>query len=115
MAAYIAKRESVARVVLFSSPWDYFGSAQTLAPWLYDASATPPQRWFAEYHKHENTATLIARAYRVLKIPSENILIFDLPIPPGMRRGHSDNPFHGSTIRVPDYEPQWRVLFGRSP
>lgn len=115
MAAYIAKRESVARVVLFSSPWDCYGPAQTLAPWLSEASATSPDRWFAEYHKRENRAALLARAYRALKIPAENVLVFDLPIPSGIGSGHSDNPFHGSTIRLPDYEPQWRLLFGRSP
>ena len=115
MAAYIAKRESVARVVLFSSPWDYYGSSQAPAPWLYEPSATPPERWFAEYHKRENTAALLARAYKVLQIPSENVLIFDLPLTPAMNRGRSNNPFHASTIRVPGYEPQWRLLFGRSP
>lgn len=116
MAAYIAKRERVARVVLFSSPWDYYyAPLQTPAPWLAETSATPPERWFAEYHKRENTAELIARSYRVLRIPSENTLIFDLSIVPALRRGHSGNPFHGSTIRVPDYEPQWKFLFGHSP
>ena len=33
MAAYIAKRRSVARVVLFSSPWDFQRSSQRLVRW----------------------------------------------------------------------------------
>lgn len=115
MAAYIAKHESVARVVLFSSPWDYYGSRQEiLAPWLSEASATPPERWFAEVHKREHTAGLIVRAYKALQIPPENILVFNLDIPPGVHT-HSDNPFHTTTVKLPGYEPQWRVLFGHSP
>ncbi len=46
MAAYIAKRKAVARVVLFSSPWDYVKSSRQPAPWLSETSATPPERWF---------------------------------------------------------------------
>jgi predicted esterase len=111
MAAYIAKREPVARVVLFSSPWDFFGLDRTPAPWLFEPSATPPERWFAEYHKRENTAGMIARAYSVLRIPPENVRVFDLPIPPGVHFGQS-NEFHISTVKVPAYEPQWRFLFG---
>jgi dienelactone hydrolase len=111
MAAYIAKRESVARVVLFSSPWDFVGRDRTLAPWLSEPSATPPERWFAEYHEREITAALIARAYRVLRIPPENIRVFGLPIPPGLHFGHT-NEFHVSTVKLPAYEAQWRFLFG---
>jgi pimeloyl-ACP methyl ester carboxylesterase len=114
MAAYIAKRQSVARVVLFSSPWDYSASSH-LAPWLIEPSATPPERWFAEYHKRERTAALIARAYAALKIPAENIQVFDLDIPSEAGRSRGGNPFHSSTIHVRAYAPQWRLLFGKSP
>jgi hypothetical protein len=114
MAAYIAKQREVARVVLFSSPWDFYGSSKELAPWLREPSATPPQRWFAEYHQRENTAALIARAYRQLRIPTENIRIFNLDVPPDIKV-NSENPFHGSTIKVPEYADQWAFLFGHSP
>jgi hypothetical protein len=113
MAAYIAKHKLVARVVLFSSPWDFQRSSQRLAPWLVDPSATPPERWFAEYHRRENTAALIARAYQALQIPKSNIRIFDLDLPKDMKF-KSDNPYHGSTIRVPAYAPEWEFLFGSS-
>jgi hypothetical protein len=114
MAAYIAKHKSVARVVLFSSPWDFQRSSQRLAPWLIEPSETPPDRWFAEYHRREKTAALIARAYQALQIPKSNIRIFDLDLPKDMKF-KSDNPYHGSTIRVPAYAPEWEFLFGRSP
>ena len=115
MAAYIAKKEPVARVVLFSSPWDNFGSSRTLAPWLYEPSVTPPERWFAAYHRRENTASLIVRAYSALHIPPANIRVFALDIPPEYRPKHSDNPFHVTTIKIPAYEPDWRFLVGHSP
>jgi len=114
MAAYIAKRVRVARVVLFSSPWDYSEHPPTLAPWLIEPSATPPERWFAEYHRRERTADLLAQAYKALGIPANHVLIFDLGLPEG-NGSRSDNPYHGSTIHVAEYAPQWRILFGRSP
>jgi len=114
MAAYIAKHRSVARAVLFSSPWDYQRSSQRLAPWLIEPSETPPERWFAEYHRREKTAALIARAYQALQIPKSNIRIFDLDLPKDMKF-MTDNPYHVSTIRVPAYAPEWQFLFGSSP
>jgi len=60
MAAYLAHRERVARVVLFSSPWDYSLETRSLAPWIAEPGVTPPELWFAEYHRREKTAELIA-------------------------------------------------------
>jgi hypothetical protein len=114
MAAYIAQREPVARVVLFSSPWDYSGDSRTLAPWIGESSVTPPERWFAELHRRENTAKAIAQAYLTLHIPVEHIRVFDLDLPPGYH-GHSDNPYHASTAHMLAYAPEWRFLFGSSP
>jgi hypothetical protein len=114
MAAYIAKHRSVARVVLFSSPWDFQRSPPRLAPWLIEPSETPPERWFAEYHRREKTAALIERAYQALQIPKSNIRIFDLDLPKDMKFT-SDNPYHVSTIKVPAYAPEWQFLFGSSP
>ena len=34
MAAYIVKHKKVARVVLFSGPWDFYGYSKQLAPWI---------------------------------------------------------------------------------
>ncbi len=114
MSAYIAKRRAVARVVLFSSPWDFSGRERQLAPWLAWPSATPPERWFAEYHRREKTADLVAQAYAVLRIPADHIQVFDLDLPEG-KGGGGGNPFHGSTVHLEGYVPQWQMLYGRSP
>jgi hypothetical protein len=113
MAAYIAKQESVARVVLFSSPWDSYGRAHTLAPWIIQPSKTPPNLWFGEYHRREGSAELIADAYRGLQIPAANIRVFDLGLPSGS--GIGKDLYHVSTIRNSGYVDQWRFLFGHSP
>jgi pimeloyl-ACP methyl ester carboxylesterase len=121
MAAYIAQRRSVARVILFSSPWDSFGRGRQLAPWvLKGAGATPPERWFGAYHKQENTADLIAEAYRALHVPQQNVRVFTLA--PSRMTG--PNPYHlsmlgnGTTPRAPDGSPayanDWRFLAGTS-
>jgi hypothetical protein len=79
MAAYIAKKEVLARVILFSSPWDFVtanGKLQMMAPWLATPSATPLERWFGGYHQRENEATLLAKAFATLRIPSQNFRVF---------------------------------------
>ena len=112
MAAYMAKQHMVRRVVLFSSPWDYREPDRSLAPWLSDRSATPMDRWQAEYHEQENTADLLEAAYRRLGIPAANVHVFSRDLPPGMGR-NSSNPYHGATIRDTRYADEWRVMFGR--
>jgi predicted esterase len=122
MAAYIAQRRLVARAILFSSPWDFYGRSQQLAPWItVGPGATPPDRWFAAYHKKENTADLIARAYSALKIPAAHIRMFTLE--PGLRTGL--NPYHLSMLGSattprdrngsPAYADDWRFLVGPAP
>lgn len=109
MAAYLAKRYPVDRVVLFSSPWDYLMPGTRPAAWLFEPPATPPERWWAERHVRENTTQAIARAYAALRIPRDHILLFDGPVP---GRAKGDNPYHGSTVWLPQYEPQWRAMYG---
>ena len=110
MAAFMAKRHLVYRVVLFSSPWDNTGHDHRPSPWLSLASATPPDRWWAERHVRENTTDLIAHAYQQLQIPHDHILLFDAPL--AEDAGTGENPYHPSTIHNPVYQPQWRILFG---
>lgn len=112
MAAYIAKSVKVRRVVLFSSPWDFTQPGRKLAPWIAGPSATPPERWFAEYHKRELTADLLAQSYQLLGIPPSQVLVFDRDLPGN--GGGSPNPYHGSTVRDPGYAAQWRVLYGKA-
>ena len=111
MAAFIAREHEVRRVVLFSSPWDFMMPGRRLAPWIDGTGATPAGRWFAEYHRRENTADLLAQSYRALKIPADHVLVFDRDLPSG-RTATSGNPFHGSTVRDTGYAPQWRKLYG---
>lgn len=112
MAAYIAKMHRVRRVVLFSSPWDFTLPGRKLAPWIGEPGATPPPRWYAEYHRSENAADLLAKSYAMLNIPADHILVFRREVPAGAA-GRSDNPYHGSTVRDVGYVPQWRTLFGK--
>jgi hypothetical protein len=120
MAAFIAQKKRVARVVLLSSPWDFHGRNQQLAPWILDGpGATPADVWFGAYHKKENTAPLIASAYKALRIPREHIRV--LMLEPG--RSFGPNPYHLSVVvssltprdagGQPSYAGDWRFLLGR--
>jgi dienelactone hydrolase len=121
MAAYIAQRKRVARVVLFSSPWDFYGRNRQLAPWILTGSgATPSELWFGAYHEKENTASLIARAYSALHLPSAHVHVFKLE----PARVSGPNPYHlsmvgnGATPKengAPAYADEWRFLVGTSP
>ncbi len=113
MAAFIAKRVTVARVVLFSSPWDVAGMDDRPAPWLTLPSATPPDRWWAERHVNEKTTGLLEHAYAALQISTDHILLFDKGLPP-RTPADSPNPYHGSTVRNVDYAPQWKRLYGEA-
>jgi hypothetical protein len=115
MAAFIAKEHEVARVILFSSPWDFIkaGQQRTLAPWLALPSKTPPDRWFGGYHARENMADLLAQSYAELKIPRDHIRVFNQDLPAGARpRGK--NPFHGQGINNQAYAKQW-AFFLQAP
>jgi predicted esterase len=119
MAAYIAQRTGVARVILFSSPWDNYGRLRTLAPWVRRGhGATPAERWYAAYHRNENTADLIGRAYAALQIPHDHIHVFSLE----PARRVSANPYHPSVVGnaatprladgTPAYADEWRAMLG---
>jgi hypothetical protein len=115
MAAFIAKRTKVARVILFSSPWDYVetGGRRELAPWLALPSQTPPGRWFGGYHARENMADLLGRSYAQLQIPQDHIRVFNNDLPAG-NRPKGNNPFHGQGIFNQAYADQ-RAFFIQAP
>lgn len=114
MAAYIAKAHETPRVVLFSSPWDFTGAQRSPAPWLSGASATPMDRWYAEYNQRENFADALKRAYAALRIPADHVRAFSRDLPAGFN-GKSPNPYHVITINDPAYADDWRAMFGRAP
>lgn len=117
MAAFIAQRHQVARVILFSSPWDFTrkGNTRQLASWLSGPSQTPPQRWYGAYHAQENMARLCAMAYAALRIPSDHIRVFRADLPPRLQYAGKRNPFHGQGIRNPAYDGDRAFFLGRSP
>jgi acetyl esterase/lipase len=118
MVAYIAQRTEVARVVLFSSPWDSYGPRRALAPWLTrGVGATPAERWFAVYHVREPTAGLITNAYRALGIPAQQIRVFTLdPASSAPGAYHPSVVGNNATPRsadgTPAYLESWRYLLG---
>ncbi len=121
MAAYIAQRKRVARVILFSGPGDYQARERRLAPWIgAGPGATPADCWFGAYHRKENAAELVARAYQALRVPEAHTRVLTLE----PERGIGDNPYHlsvvgnGTTPRAADgspaYSEDWRFLLGPS-
>jgi hypothetical protein len=121
MAAYIAQRKHVARVVLLSGPEDHSGvrGAERLDPWVRDGNgATPAARWFGAYHKNETFAHPIALAHRALNVPDANVRV--LALEPAERVGN--DPYHWSVIMSREtprnvsggvaYEDEWRFLLG---
>jgi pimeloyl-ACP methyl ester carboxylesterase len=119
MAAYIAQRRPVTRVIAFSSPADHYGRDRRLAPWIADgAGATPPERWFGAYHEKEAGAALLARAYAALQVPKAHVRV--LALEPA--RASGNDPYHGSIVgnaacpRAADgsaaYSDDWRFLLG---
>ena len=119
MAAFIAQRTRVARVVLFSSPWDNFGRQHSLASWVTRGpGATPSELWFAAYHRNENTADIIAHAYSALRIPRDHIHVFTLAPAhvAGPNPNHPSVVANGSTPRASDGSPaylsEWLAMLG---
>jgi hypothetical protein len=112
MAAWIARQTLVARVVLFSSPWDFTQPGQTLAPWIDGPGATPAARWYAAYNSRENTADLLVQSYSRLGVPADHVRVFSLDLQPGAPE-NAQNPYHGAGIRDPRYIEDWRFLYGK--
>jgi predicted esterase len=125
MAAYIGKRQRVARVALLSGPWDFTDPGQVPAPWLSEPSATPPDRWYALRHAQERQSAALRAAYAALRIPPSHLRVLDLPPLEGNRVGPRNDVFHISVVsdlatpRGPGgeaaYRPDWAFVLGRSP
>jgi hypothetical protein len=123
MAAFIAKDHEVYRVVLFSSPWDFYNPGRQLASWLFKPPATPLDRWFAVYHAHEPDAGLMSRTYPALGIPASQRQVLDLePRPTPADAAGGAMAYHWSVVGdgatpldangTPAYLPVWKFLLG---
>ena len=107
MAEFIAQREMVARVVVFSGGWDRSGRAK-IAHWYSAKNLTPPDRWFAAYNAAEPMASLISLTYAALQIPQDHVFTLDLPVRPGVTA-------HADGIGNPAYQGTWEKMLGSAP
>ena len=118
MAAYIAKHHLVDRAILFSAPSDYQKTQNgwVLAPWVFEPSKTPPDRWFGGYHVRESAAKKLEKAYAALNIPENHIRRFSLdmdektkarvPYPDYRKK------YHGQGIVNEAYKVDWLYFLG---
>ena len=115
MAAFIAKREKVLRVVCFSSPVDFTGGGakQSFAPWLKLPSATPVDRWYLVRNSREPLGPLLVQSYPLLGVPADHIFVFTRDLPRGVDPKGGEA-YHGAGIKDPGYAPEWQVLFGKA-
>lgn len=90
LAAFLAKRAKVARVILNSSPWDHYERPPGVAAWLSWPSATPYERWYGLYHAKEGQAMWMDRTYAALRVPHDHIRVEKLQPrhPPGINGDH---------------------------
>jgi hypothetical protein len=122
IAAYIAKKEKVARVVVLSGAADRVDATKVWAPWVTSPSATPLDRWYAGYHQKETRAEAMKAAYAVIGIPPAHIRAFTLEpnpaakTPPGADTYHMSMSGEEITPRdangQPAFAPDWAFLLG---
>jgi predicted esterase len=120
MAAFLAKRINVARVILLSGPVDYVFPGRGPAPWLTTPSVTPGERWYGLYHKEERLGPLLQQAYGALGVAPDHIRVVDLAAS-GPSGGRFDA-FHVSVVAdrltprthdgSPAYAADWSFLLG---
>jgi hypothetical protein len=104
MAAFIAKRVLVARVITFSGGWDY-SAKNKIADWYFQNSATPPDRWYGTYNIAEPAANTIAETYKAMAIPDNHIYPLKLDVRSGKLA-------HVEGIKNTAYVQQWIELLG---
>lgn len=106
MAAYIAKTQRVAGVIMFSGGWDH-GAGGDIAAWYGRPSETPLQRWHGSFHVQEAQAATMDRIYRRLGIPATQIHALELPV-----QGRLP---HGEGIHHTGYRPVWVEMLRLGP
>ena len=135
MAAFLAKEHLVARVALWSGPFDYLPALGRFPPWMETASATPLGRWYGMVHADEPGESTLIAGWRVLGLPGQPVVLGGGPIPAAhgfivtrRPRGPASpkaivNAAHGSVATDfrtpldgsgrPAYGPVWDAMFGR--
>ena len=108
-AAYIAKTHEVARVVLFSGPYDGIDlqTKPQMANWLSWPTKTPMDRWYAEYHIHDLGAPIPPMTLAKLKVPEDHIIVSHM-----VGADDTAHTNHSMGTHDPRMEPQWKWLFG---
>ncbi|MDO5968355.1 hypothetical protein Q4Q35_00910 [Flavivirga aquimarina] len=107
MAAYIAKKQRVPRVIVFSGGWDYSTTdRKEIANWYYTSSVTPYNCWYGTYHVKEPTATTIEKTYIAMNIPENHVYGLDLAVPDGKKA-------HSNGVRNINYKNLWIKMLGK--
>ncbi|MDT0595239.1 BPSS1187 family protein [Glaciecola petra] len=99
MAAFIAKKIVVNKIITFSGGWD-FSARPAIANWYHNESVTPAKDWFGVYHSQEPMADIINNTYNAMAIPEEHIYRLKEKVRDGKKA-------HGEGIRNTVYKNLW--------
>ena len=115
-AAYIGKRFSVDRVLIFSGPQDYRVAFNSPALWLSQKGITPASKYFAFLNRKDpfNVSRQLANCAKLMGMPAADSVF----VQPGMPINTSkhilindiktNNP-HGSTL-LPEFKKVWEYM-----
>ena len=118
MAAFIAHHHLVDRAILFSAPSDFQKTRNgwILAPWVFEPSKTPPDRWFGGFHVRESAAMKLNKAYTALNIPESHIRRFSLDLDEKTKArvpsSEYHKKYHGQGIVNEAYKVDWLYFLG---
>jgi hypothetical protein len=122
VAAYIAKKRSVYRVINLSGAWDRTEATKEWAPWIRSPSATPINRWYCAYHAKESRAEAMKTAYVALGVPPDHIRVLTLEPNPANTLPAGADVYHVSMSSTdvtprdgdghPAYAADWAFLLG---
>jgi hypothetical protein len=122
VAAYIAKKRSVYRVINLSGAWDRVEATKEWAPWITSPSATPMDRWYCAYHAKESRADAMKLAYVALAVPPDHIRVLTLEPNPANKMPKGADVYHVSMSAAgvtpldaegkPAYAADWAFLLG---
>jgi hypothetical protein len=120
VAAYIAKKRLVYRVINLSGAWDRVETTKQWAQWILSPSATPMDRWYCAYHAKESRADAMKLAYAALKVPPDHIRVLTLEPDPANKMPKGADVYHVSMSATgvtpldgkgkPAYAADWAFL-----